>query len=111
MQALNNGREIIDGDVVINLVNKSDKTQNNDYAIIDNDLNVLQTAATICYYDKALYSIDYGQQCVLVKTKYDIVDGKIVSTDNKVIIPEDAKIILIEKDLSKGLNYRKITIE
>lgn len=93
MQALNNGREIIDGDVVINLVNKSDKTQNNDYAIIDNDLNVLQTAATICYYDKALYSIDYGQQCVLVKTKYDIVDGKIVSTDNKVIIPEDAKCV------------------
>lgn len=27
------------------------------------------------------------------------------------IIPEDAKTVLIEKDLSKGLDYRKITIE
>lgn len=27
------------------------------------------------------------------------------------IIPKDAKTVLIEKDLSKGLDYRKITIE
>lgn len=93
MQALNTGIEILDNEVVINLANKSDQSQNNDYVILDNDINVLQSAATICYYDNALYSIDYGLNSILVKTEYDIVDGHIISTDNKVIIPDDAKCV------------------
>ena len=43
----------------------------------------------------------YGDGICLIEWSVNIED----------IIPEDAKIILIEKDLSKGLNYRKITIE
>ncbi len=93
MQALNNGIEIIDEKVVINLANRSDKNQNNNYVIIDNDIDVLQSAATICYYDNALYSIDYGLNSILVKTDYDIIGSKIISTKNEVIIPEDAKCV------------------
>ena len=43
----------------------------------------------------------YGDGICLIEWSVNIED----------IIPKDAKIILIEKELSKGLNYRKITIE
>ncbi len=93
MSAFNNGINNIDGEVIIDLYSKSDNNQNNDSVIIENDLNVLQSASTICYYDGYLYSIDYGIHSILVKSSYSIINNKVVSISNEVSIPEGAKCI------------------
>ena len=91
MKSLKNGQKITDKPIVIDL--GLNENQNNKDIIIKNDLNVLQTAATITYFNNSLYSIDFGLNGVLVKTNYECLNNEIISIDNKVILLEDSKCI------------------
>lgn len=77
MKTLNNASDITD-DVHIDLSNEI----NNKVAIMENDINVDQQAATITYFDGSLYSIDFGFDGVLVKTDYNLVNNKVITTNN-----------------------------
>ena len=78
MKTLENASEITN-DVHIDLTKKV----NSNIAIIENDLNVLQQASTLTFYNDSLYSIDFGYEGVMIKTDYNVVDNMIVQTRNK----------------------------
>ena len=88
MKTLDNANDITD-DVHIDL----SKKVNSNLAIIENDINVMQQASTLTFYNNALYSIDFGYEGVMVKTEYNVVDNMVVSTNNTYYSLDNSKCV------------------
>ena len=91
LAAIKNAKKETERRVVIDL--NSRNGENNNTIIIRNDIDILESASTVTYYDNSIYGVDYGLNGVIVKTDYEYLDNEVVEVKHEFFTPNKARCI------------------